>query len=125
MVRWGEMSSQVRSKSIEIDYCDLPQSEVKVIDCRSADEFEHSHLQGAINIPLQHLSVRKDAFPCRKEEQFYVYCRTGNRSATFVTYLRSIGYANCQSIAEGYEVWGEVEDSGSAEGFSGSEGKSC
>ena len=107
----GAMSPQVRSKSIEIARRDFPTSGTMVIDCRSAEEYEVSHLQGAINIPLQHLSVRKDTFPCGEDETFYVYCRTGNRSATFVTYLRSIGYAHCQSIAEGYETWDESEDS--------------
>ena len=69
-------------------------------------EFEIAHLEGAINIPLQHLSLLQDSFPCKKDDVFYVYCRTGNRSCTFVTYLRSIGYSNCQSIAGGFELWG-------------------
>jgi rhodanese-related sulfurtransferase len=106
------MSPHVIHKSIEIGYLNLPSCDVLIIDCRSPEEYEQSHMQGSVNIPLQHLSVQKDTFPCSKEDTFYVYCRTGNRSATFVTYLRSIGYTNCQSIAEGYETWGSSGSSG-------------
>jgi phage shock protein E len=95
------------NKPIEIAYADLPTSGASVIDCRSEEEFEEAHYSGAINIPLQHVSVRKDTFPFNEDEAFYVYCNSGNRSATFVTYLRSIGYVHCQSIAGGIELWGD------------------
>jgi rhodanese-related sulfurtransferase len=100
------MQSEILNNPIEIAYCDLPNSGEVVIDCRSIDEFEVSHLNNAIHIPLQHLSIQKDSFPCNKDQTFFVYCNTGNRSRTFVTFLRSLGYTNCQSIAEGYEQWG-------------------
>ena len=74
-----------------------------IIDCRKVDEFECGHLNGAQNIPLQHISISKESLPCSEEDKIVVYCRTGNRSLTFATYLRSIGYQHCQSIAGGYE----------------------
>ena len=102
------MQPQTGNKPIKIEFADLDADGTSVIiDCRSTEEFEHAHLTHAINIPLQQLSIRQDTFPCSREDTFYVYCRTGNRSATFVTYLRSIGYPNCQSIATGYESWGD------------------
>jgi|TARA_B100001964_G_C14134411_1_gene554456 rhodanese-related sulfurtransferase len=101
------MQPEIHNKPIAISYCDLPNSGEAVIDCRSIDEFEVAHIDNAIHIPLQHLSIRKDTFPCSKGQTFFVYCKTGNRSHTFVTYLRSVGYTNCQSIAEGFEEWGD------------------
>ena len=102
------MQSKTGSKPIEIAFNDVQtDGSCSIIDCRSAEEFESAHLEHAINIPLQHLSFQKDAFPCGKDDEFYVYCRTGNRSLTFVTYLRSIGYVNCQSILAGFESWGD------------------
>ena len=102
------MQPPSRNNPIAIEFATLHSDRnTVIIDCRTAEEFETAHLEHAVNIPLQHLSIRQDTFPCSKTETFYVYCRTGNRSATFVTYLRSIGYCNCQSIADGFESWGD------------------
>jgi rhodanese-related sulfurtransferase len=102
------MQSKTGNKPIEIAFADLQKDgSSSIIDCRSAEEFDQAHLKHAINIPLQHLSICQDEFPCEKDDEFYVYCRTGNRSLTFVTYLRSIGYSNCQSISAGFESWGD------------------
>lgn len=96
---------------IEIGYTELSISNDRVlIDCRPQDKFELSHLDGAINIPLQHLSIRTDDLPCNKDDVVYVYCRTGNRSTTFATYLRSMGFSKCQSITGGYELWGDSDN---------------
>jgi len=100
------MQPSTGNKPIEIQFEDLPPTGDAIIDCRSIEEYEVSHLDNSIHIPLQQLSLLQDAFPYTKEDTFYVYCRTGNRSSTFVTYLRSIGYKNCQSIAGGYKRWG-------------------
>jgi len=101
------MQPELSQKPLEITCDDLPNTDEMRIDCRSIDEFEEAHLDNAVHIPLQHLSIRQDNFPCSKDQTFYVYCRTGNRSRTFVTYLRSIGYVHCQSISGGFESWGD------------------
>ncbi len=87
---------------LELSFEDVTADAI-VIDCRKVDEFEDGHMQGAKNIPLQHISVSKASLPCSEDDNVIVYCRTGNRSLTFATYLRSIGYEKCQSIAGGYE----------------------
>ena len=101
------MQPSTGNSPIEIEFASVPESGSCFIDCRSEDEFEIAHQDEAINVPLQHLSLRLDDFPFQKEDTFYVYCNSGNRSATFVTYLRSIGYEHCQSIAGGFETWGQ------------------
>ncbi|MBC8200886.1 MAG: rhodanese-like domain-containing protein [Planctomycetes bacterium] len=94
---------------IEISFEDaIGMKEVAIIDCRSTEEFEDGHLARAIHLPLQHLSIQIDDFPCSNEDTIFVYCRTGNRSHTFAVYLRSIGFTKCQSIAGGYSLWGEM-----------------
>ena len=95
---------------IEIGFSEVSNSENPgIIDCRPQEKYDESHLNGAINIPLQHLSIRADDLPCNKDDVIYVYCRTGNRSSTFATYLRSLGFPKCQSIREGYESWGDPD----------------
>ncbi len=91
---------------LELSFDEVDENAI-VIDCRKVDEFEAGHLKGALNIPLQHISVSKESLPCTENDNVIVYCRTGNRSLTFATYLRSIGYQRCQSISGGYESFGE------------------
>ena len=101
-------SNVIPPTPIEIEYSEISIAPNAVlIDCRPRDKYELSHLDGAINIPLQHLSLRTDELSCSRDDVIYVYCRTGNRSSTFATYLRSIGYLKCQSIIGGYESWGD------------------
>lgn len=93
---------------VEISVEDVASNkDVTIIDCRSTEEFEGGHLEKAIHVPLQQLSIRIDDFPCKYEEPIFVYCSTGNRSHTFAVYLRSLGFTKCQSIAGGYTTWGE------------------
>lgn len=89
---------------LELSFDEVDENAI-VIDCRKVDEFEQGHMIGAQNIPLQHISVSKESLPCTEEDHIVVYCRTGNRSLTFATYLRSIGYNYCQSITGGYEAF--------------------
>ncbi len=99
--------TKVSSLPIEISFEDSLQSkEAIVIDCRTIEEYENGHLKESVHLPLQHLSIRIDDFPYQRDEYIYVYCRIGNRSETFALYLRSLGFLNCQSIAGGYELWG-------------------
>lgn len=101
------MEAHANNTPLEISYEHIPSSCNALIDCRTVEEFETAHHESAINIPLQHLSIRLDTFPYEKEDSFFVYCKSGNRSSTFVTYMRSIGYTNCQSITGGFQEWGE------------------
>jgi len=82
---------------------------VVIVDCRTKDEFDSGHLEGALNLPLQQVCIQNEDLPCNQDDAIAVYCRSGNRSFTFATYLRSIGYPNCQSIEGGIETWGERE----------------
>ncbi|MBT5410042.1 MAG: rhodanese-like domain-containing protein [Phycisphaerae bacterium] len=101
------MKANVNNTPIEIAYEDLPSPCNSFIDCRAVEEYEIAHYDGAINVPLQHVTICIDSFPYKKEDTFFVYCKSGNRSCTFVTYMRSIGFTNCQSITGGYQEWGQ------------------
>jgi len=93
---------------LEIAMEDVPTNkDTIVIDCRTQEEYEESHLERSICIPLQHISLVANELPCTVDDPIFVYCRSGNRSATFATYLRSIGYTKCQSIEGGYSSWGD------------------
>ncbi|WP_052281554.1 thiosulfate sulfurtransferase PspE [Kluyvera genomosp. 1] len=64
------------------------------IDVRSAEQFQETHVQGAVNIPLKELSQRIGEVTQDKNDTLYLYCNTGNQSAKAETLLQKMGYKN-------------------------------
>ncbi|RDC48388.1 rhodanese-like domain-containing protein, partial [Acinetobacter sp. RIT592] len=48
-----------------------------LIDIRTKEEFEESHIKNAINIPLHDLMYNIDEIEDFKEKNIIVYCRSG------------------------------------------------
>jgi phage shock protein E len=79
-----------------------------LIDCRTVEEYEEGHLEGAMMLPLQHVTVRVQELEPYRKVSIFIYCKSGNRSSTLARYLRTVGFLKSQSISGGYETWGEL-----------------
>ena len=78
-----------------------------VIDVRTEDEWKTGHLDGAINIEWQ--DILKISATYKKDEEIYLYCRSGNRSGKANKILIDAGYINtinAGSIKEAGELLG-------------------
>lgn len=64
------------------------------IDVRSAEQYQETHVQGAVNIPLKELSQRIGEVTQDKNDTLYLYCNTGNQSGKAETLLQKMGYKN-------------------------------
>ena len=76
-----------------------------VIDVRTEDEWKTGHLDGAINIEWQ--DILKIPPTYNKDEEIYLYCRSGNRSGKANKILIDAGYVNtinAGSITEASEL---------------------
>ena len=59
-------------------------SGAQLIDVRTADEYNTSHIDGAINLSLQ--DMQSGTMPnISKDKTIYVYCHSGNRSGQATT----------------------------------------
>jgi phage shock protein E len=65
----------------------------KIVDVRTAEEFEDEHYTGAVNIPVEEIMMRLNEFG-DKAKPVIVYCASGSRSAYAARYLRSVGYSD-------------------------------
>jgi rhodanese-related sulfurtransferase len=74
-----------------------------VVDVRTADEWNQSHIAGAILIPLDQLANRLAEVP--RDREVIVVCRTGVRSAQGLTILKQAGYTNAASMTGGLAAW--------------------
>ncbi len=75
------------------DEAALPEGAI-VIDVRTPAEYAEGHLEGAKNVDVQGADFEAEIAAFDKEDTYYVYCRSGNRSATAVQQMDSMGFTD-------------------------------
>jgi len=78
-----------------------------LIDVRTADEFNLSHIDGAINIDYLHENFWNEIEKLSNEVYIFVYCRTGRRSIRACTLMRNGGFDKDKifNLDGGYEAF--------------------
>lgn len=87
-----------------------------LLDVREDDEWAAGHAPSATHIPLGQLGARTAELPL--DEQIYVICRSGRRSARATEALNGAGW-HALNVAGGMQDWAAAErpmvtDSGAA-----------
>ena len=67
----------------------LAEKEYIIVDVRTKEEYDISHIKDAINIPYDLIDENIDL---DKEKNIFVYCKSGNRSKIAYDTLISLGY---------------------------------
>lgn len=67
--------------------------EVIIVDVRTIEEFNEGHIENAINIPVETITVAPTELS-DKEATLLIYCRSGNRSVQASEKLAELGYTN-------------------------------
>lgn len=86
----------------------------RVIDVRTAMEYEGGHIPGAENVPVD--VVPQESGGWDKTQPIAVYCQTGARSANAMAYLTAQGFSTVYNLREGIVGWGGELTQGSAPG---------
>lgn len=80
----------------------------RIVDVRTAAEFESGHIPGAVNVPVNELEAAAAGW--NKSEPLALYCATGSRSAEAAAALRSMGFETVYDLSGGIVAWeGDVE----------------
>lgn len=88
----------------------MKDSNVVVLDVRTADEFKEGHLEGAVNIDqAQGDFIQKAKAVLPKEKTIAIYCRSGRRSASAAGRLADEGY-KCVNLKGGIIAWKEANE---------------
>ena len=74
----------------------------QIIDIRDKYAYEYGHIPGALNVPLDALKERKEAFS--KEKLLIICCKSGSVSLDAACELREEGF-NAASLKGGYYAW--------------------
>ena len=65
-----------------------------LLDVRTRQEYEQSHIPGAICIPNETIGSEEIPALPHREQLILVYCRSGNRSKQAAQKLADLGYTN-------------------------------
>ena len=74
-----------------------------LLDVRTPEEWNESHVDGAVLIPLNELDARVSELPT--DQDILIICRSGNRSASARDLLRGYGLKRTTSINGGINAW--------------------
>ncbi len=83
-----------------------------VLDVRTQEEVEQGYIPGSHNIDIYLGQEFMDELgKLDKSKNYYVYCRSGNRSGQACALMNSIGITNAFNLLGGFNEWeGEIEE---------------
>ena len=76
----------------------LLQQNPRIIDVRTAGEYEAGHLPGVINIPIADLAQKISLHAPDKNHPVLLHCASGARSAMGKKTLEHLGYASVHNL---------------------------
>jgi rhodanese-related sulfurtransferase len=95
------MPQQVPTVNVPDLPAELPAG-VTLLDVREPDEWAAGHAPEAVHIPMGDLAARLDDLPA--DDEVYVVCRSGGRSARVTAYLNANGW-DAKNVAGGMQSW--------------------
>jgi rhodanese-related sulfurtransferase len=87
-----------------VDAADVPQ-DAYLLDVREQDEWDAGHAPQAVHIPMGQLSDRAAEVP--RDQDVYVVCRSGARSAQVTVALNQAGWL-AKNVDGGMKRWVEA-----------------
>lgn len=65
-----------------------------LVDVRTQEEYSEEHIPNALLVPVDELESLAPNMMPDKDATYFIYCRSGNRSATAAQTLIELGYQN-------------------------------
>ncbi|MEZ4854375.1 rhodanese-like domain-containing protein [Flavobacterium sp.] len=81
------------------------ENNVQLLDVRTAQEYNESHLKNALNIDVNSDSFTEKASQLDKQKPVLVYCRSGHRSAKAAQQLKELGFTQVTDLDGGILAW--------------------
>ncbi|MBT8184265.1 MAG: rhodanese-like domain-containing protein [Eudoraea sp.] len=83
-----------------------------ILDVRTPEEMEEGYIPGAANIDIYlGQEFLDEVEKLDKSKNYYIYCRSGNRSGQACAILNSLGFEQAYNLMGGFMEWeGDVEE---------------
>jgi len=80
---------------------------MQLVDVRTEDEYNVSHLKSAQNICVTSNDFKEKVKTLDKKKPVYVYCKKGGRSAKAAAILKEMGFTKVYDLQGGLTSWQE------------------
>jgi hydroxyacylglutathione hydrolase len=91
-----ELQHRIEEKSVET-----------IIDVRRAPEWDAGHIEGAVHLPLNHLT--ESALSLNRDAKTAVLCAGGYRSSIACSLLQQLGFRNIANVVGGMTAWNNAK----------------
>jgi phage shock protein E len=78
---------------------------VVVLDVRTAKEFEAGHIKGATNINFQDKDFAERVAKLDKSKTYVIHCAAGGRSGKACAQIKDMNFQNMLHMNEGFNAW--------------------
>ncbi|BDQ36869.1 rhodanese-like domain-containing protein [Pseudodesulfovibrio nedwellii] len=82
-------------------------SDVLILDVRTFVEFRDGHINNAVNIDFYRNDFERKLKALDRNAQYFVYCRTGNRSLSTLKLMHRLGFTKVWHLNKGVVDWKE------------------
>jgi len=86
-------------------YQNLIDKNIKIIDVRTPEEFEESHIKNAVNINYKSSKFIEYISALDKKNPYLIYCKSGNRSGKASKIMDSLGFYKIYDLKGGFLNW--------------------
>lgn len=78
-----------------------------VLDVRTPEEFSSGYIANAVNVDYNSENFKAEVSKLDTHAAYFVYCRSGKRSANAASYMRSVGFSKVYELSGGITSWQE------------------
>ena len=89
----------------------LKTQDIQLIDVRRLSEYNHGHIEGALNIDFYKPTFVDSVNKLDKSKLTVVYCKSGNRSNKSALIMDSLGFTEIYDFNKGMNGWLSSENS--------------
>ena len=83
-------------------------SDLVILDIRTPEEFASGHIGGASNLDFYEPDFADSLDGLAKDLPYFVYCRSGNRSASAIDVMKDLGFTEVYELDGGIVTWVEA-----------------
>jgi rhodanese-related sulfurtransferase len=71
---------------------------IVVVDVRTTDEFNTSHVKGAMNVDIMDSTFKDQILKLDKSKTYKVYCKSGKRAARALQMMKDLGFKDIENL---------------------------
>lgn len=83
----------------------LQEEDGVLLDVRTKEEFDAGYIEGAINMDIMSPEFQHKVQELDPNKAYYIYCRSGARSASACGAMFSMGFSKVNNLANGIIGW--------------------